>query len=117
MRYYNRCFLFVAGLFGALGVAAYAAAAHIGGYYTAIAPILFGNGVALLFLAYNFDKTIFKIAGLLLVIGVLLFAGDVFFKQITLHHLFPFAAPAGGVILIIAWLLMAGASFSKRNFL
>jgi len=111
MKYYNRIFVFIAGLFGALGVAAYAAAAHIGGYYTAIAPILFGNGVALLVLSFSSNKMIFKIASLLLTIGVLLFAGDVFFKQITLHHLFPFAAPSGGVILIMAWLLIAFSAF------
>jgi uncharacterized membrane protein YgdD (TMEM256/DUF423 family) len=38
-----------------------------------------------------------------------LFAGDLTLRQYAGHSLFPFAAPAGGALLIISWLLLAVA--------
>jgi uncharacterized membrane protein YgdD (TMEM256/DUF423 family) len=44
------------------------------------------------------------------VIGGALFAGDVSMRAFAGHRLFPMAAPAGGTILIIAWLVLALAA-------
>jgi uncharacterized membrane protein YgdD (TMEM256/DUF423 family) len=43
------------------------------------------------------------------VIATALFAGDLTLRQYAGHSLFPFAAPAGGTLLIISWLLLAVA--------
>jgi uncharacterized membrane protein YgdD (TMEM256/DUF423 family) len=43
------------------------------------------------------------------VIATALFAGDLTLRQYAGHSLFPFAAPAGGALLIISWLLLAVA--------
>jgi uncharacterized membrane protein YgdD (TMEM256/DUF423 family) len=44
------------------------------------------------------------------VLGGVLFASDVSMRAFAGHRLFPMAAPAGGTILIIAWLVLAVAS-------
>jgi uncharacterized membrane protein YgdD (TMEM256/DUF423 family) len=44
------------------------------------------------------------------VVGAVLFAGDVSAGAFFGHRLFPFAAPAGGSILIAAWLAFVAAA-------
>jgi uncharacterized membrane protein YgdD (TMEM256/DUF423 family) len=44
------------------------------------------------------------------VVGAALFAGDVAMRAFAGHRLFVTAAPAGGTILIVAWLVLAGAA-------
>ena len=44
------------------------------------------------------------------VIGAGLFAGDIALRAFAGHRLFPFAAPTGGTILIVAWLGVAVAA-------
>lgn len=44
------------------------------------------------------------------VIGGALFAGSVALHTFTGYRLFPMAAPAGGTILILAWLVLAAAA-------
>lgn len=39
-----------------------------------------------------------------LVVGAVLFAGDIAMRAFAGHRLFPMAAPAGGIILIVSWL-------------
>jgi uncharacterized membrane protein YgdD (TMEM256/DUF423 family) len=39
-----------------------------------------------------------------------LFAGDLALRAFVGHHLFPMAAPSGGVVLIVSWLTLAGAA-------
>jgi len=49
------------------------------------------------------------------VVASLLFAGDLTMRHYTGHRLFPFAAPTGGTLLILSWLLLAlSAAFSRR---
>lgn len=44
------------------------------------------------------------------VIGASLFAADVAARAYLGHRLFPFAAPAGGTIQIVSWLVLAAAA-------
>jgi len=44
------------------------------------------------------------------VAGAALFAGDLTLRQFTGHSLFPMAAPTGGTLLILSWLVLAFAA-------
>jgi uncharacterized membrane protein YgdD (TMEM256/DUF423 family) len=50
------------------------------------------------------------------VIATALFAGDLTLRQYAGHSLFPMAAPSGGTLLIVSWLLLAvAAAWPRRN--
>jgi uncharacterized membrane protein YgdD (TMEM256/DUF423 family) len=44
------------------------------------------------------------------VIAAVLFAADLTMRQYAGHRLFPFAAPTGGTLLIVSWLMLAVAA-------
>lgn len=46
------------------------------------------------------------------VLGAALFAADVAARAYLGHRLFPFAAPSGGVILIVSWLALLAAALA-----
>ena len=53
-------------------------------------------------------------AGFGFVVASVLFAGDLTLRQFAGHSLFPMAAPTGGTLLIVSWLLLlvaAGMAF------
>lgn len=108
----KRLFCAFAGLYGGSGIAAYAAASHIGGYYDAIAPLLLGNGAALIGLSVA-SKTniVMRLSGVLIIIGVGLFVSDIMSRELFEGRLFPYAAPLGGTINIIGWLLLVISAF------
>jgi uncharacterized membrane protein YgdD (TMEM256/DUF423 family) len=47
-----------------------------------------------------------------LVLGALLFAGDIALRAFAGHRLFPMAAPTGGTIMIVSWLALAAAGIA-----
>jgi uncharacterized membrane protein YgdD (TMEM256/DUF423 family) len=49
------------------------------------------------------------------VVATALFAGDLTLRQYAGHGLFPFAAPTGGTLLIVSWLLLAVAAARPRR--
>jgi uncharacterized membrane protein YgdD (TMEM256/DUF423 family) len=49
------------------------------------------------------------------VLAAALFAGDLTLRQFAGHGLFPFAAPAGGTLLIASWLVLALAAVWPRR--
>ena len=49
------------------------------------------------------------------VIAATLFAGDLTLRQYAGHSLFPFAAPVGGTLLILSWLVLAVAAAWPRQ--
>ena len=49
------------------------------------------------------------------VVATALFAGDLTLRQYAGHGLFPFAAPTGGTLLIVSWLLLAVAAAWPRG--
>jgi uncharacterized membrane protein YgdD (TMEM256/DUF423 family) len=105
----NRVFLAVAGLYGALGVGTAAAATHIGGPFLGPAsqmllvhaPLLFALGLWLRPAGWAFPA-----GGILLMLGVALFAGDLTLRHVSGHSLFPMAAPSGGMLMIAGWLIL-----------
>ena len=107
-----------AGLIGAAGVTAAAAAAHwaderLLGAASAIclanAPALLGLGIAGARLRFS------TLAAILLILGTALFSGDVTLRAFYGAGLFPKAAPIGGSTVIIAWLLIAAGALLPRR--
>jgi uncharacterized membrane protein YgdD (TMEM256/DUF423 family) len=49
------------------------------------------------------------------VVAAALFAGDLTLRQYAGHSLFPMAAPTGGTLLIVSWLLLAVAAAWPRR--
>jgi uncharacterized membrane protein YgdD (TMEM256/DUF423 family) len=49
------------------------------------------------------------------VVAALLFAGDLTLRQYAGHSLFPMAAPTGGTLLIVSWIVLAvSAAWPRR---
>lgn len=108
-----RLLIALAGLSGALGVGLSAAAAHVtGGNLTTAAQFLLFHAPALLALVALIavgavHPAVAQVAGYLLVFGLVLFCGDLSRRAFSGVALFPKAAPAGGMLLMIGWVLMA----------
>jgi uncharacterized membrane protein YgdD (TMEM256/DUF423 family) len=49
------------------------------------------------------------------VIAAALFAGDLTLRQYAGHSLFPMAAPTGGTLLIVSWLVLAVSAAWPRS--
>ena len=97
---------------GALGVALSAAAAHAGGGNIAVAAsFLLMHAPALLVLSLRTESRVARAGALALVVGLVLFCGDLLSRQFLGGRLFPYAAPAGGLLLIGGWLIAAAAGF------
>jgi uncharacterized membrane protein YgdD (TMEM256/DUF423 family) len=113
--------LVLAGLMGAAGVILAAASAHgtpgagldSAGYLLLFHAAALLGGTALLHQAM-LSRTVGLVALAGFVVGGALFAGDVAARAYLGHRLFPMAAPAGGMILIAAWLVLALAALMSR---
>ena len=107
----------LAGLMGAGGVILAAAGAH-GAPNTGLesaAYLLLFHAAALLGGAALLQQGLLwrplAVAALFgWVIGAALFSGDIALRAFAGHRLFAFAAPAGGIVLIAAWLVLAAAA-------
>lgn len=113
-------FLVLAAVFGAAGIALAAAGAHAApsaGLESAANILLFHalailGGTALLLEGMLSRQLAFvAIAGWAL--GTILFSGDVTLRVFLGQRLFPMAAPVGGTILILAWLVLAAAALAR----
>ncbi|MGR8925493.1 DUF423 domain-containing protein [Rhizobium leguminosarum] len=108
-----------AGLFGVAGVALAALAAHGGGEANLAASasaMCLAHAPALLALALgNTRLRTAWLAGFLMIVGTLLFAGDLVTLRFTGSGLFPYAAPTGGWAMMLGWLAVAaGAVFRAK---
>ena len=100
-------------LYGAAGVALLAVASH-GAWPTVnyAAIMVLAHAAALVSVAAALKAGLVQwrrlalLAAFVLAGAVALFAGDVTLHAITGERLFPMAAPAGGSISIVAWLLL-----------
>jgi uncharacterized membrane protein YgdD (TMEM256/DUF423 family) len=117
----TRFLIALAGLSGALGVGLSAAAAHItGGNLATAAQFLLFHAPGLLALAAliatgTVQPTLAQVAGYVLVLGLVLFCGDLSRRAFAGVALFPRAAPTGGILLMLGWLLVALSSFLQRQ--
>lgn len=100
-----------AGLFGALGIAGAALAAHGGDIrlVAIAAAIALVHASALLGLAALrcMLPRLAALAGTAMIVGTLLFSGDLAARTALGDRLFVDAAPTGGLLLIAGWLLLA----------
>jgi uncharacterized membrane protein YgdD (TMEM256/DUF423 family) len=114
----NRVFAGLGGLFGAAGIAAYAVSAHSAeGHMATIAPILFIHAPA--FLALSLLARVSRPAyfgAWVLVLGLLFFIGDLMSRDAIGDRLFPLAAPLGGSLLILGWVIVAATAFRGLDF-
>lgn len=109
----------VAGLMGAAGVVLAAAGAHSKpgmGLDSASQMLLFHAPAAMAACAAIAQGLLSRPLALAAVIGLILgtamFSGDLVLRAYLGHRLFPMAAPAGGTVLIGAWLLLAIAALA-----
>ncbi len=113
----ERLFVFFAGLSGAGAMASYAAAAHGDhAYLGTVAPILLGHAAA--FLGFAFLSTRSRAiywSAILVLIGLILFCGDLILRDFTGDKLFPMAAPLGGSAMVGGWLLTALCAFIPQK--
>jgi uncharacterized membrane protein YgdD (TMEM256/DUF423 family) len=107
-----------AGLFGLSGIGLAAAASHLddqrllGG----ASLMCLVHAPALLALSLGREKLPSAIqAGLLMMIGVVLFAGDLVKRHLTGSGLFPMSAPAGGLTMMAGWLLVSLGALLPRK--
>lgn len=109
----NGPLLVIAGLCGAAGVALAALASHSGGANTAIAAnFLLFHAPAFIGLSLLERNRIATIAGWVLVVGLVLFAGDLLMRERAGMPLFPMAAPLGGGAMILGWIGVAIAGIA-----
>jgi uncharacterized membrane protein YgdD (TMEM256/DUF423 family) len=118
----TRVLVIFAGLMGAAGVMLAAASAHLaheGRLETASSMLLF-HAPAVLAAALLVERDIVhgKI-GILgafgFVIAAALFAGDLSMRQFAGHRLFPFAAPIGGTLFMVSWLVLGLSAAWRRR--
>jgi uncharacterized membrane protein YgdD (TMEM256/DUF423 family) len=111
--------LVLACLMGACGVGLAAAAAHgtsTTGLDSAAWLLLFHAtailGAASLATQQLLWRPLALVAMLSFVAGAALFAGDVAMRAFAGQRLFPMAAPTGGTLLLIGWLILAAAALA-----
>ena len=117
-----RVLIALTGLMGAAGVELAAAAAHQGDA-SVLAPassmLLFHAPVVLVTILLAERRVVQSSLGLVaafsFVVGAGLFAADLTIRQYAGHALFPMAAPTGGTLLILSWLLLTVAGLWPRK--
>lgn len=122
MNTLDRVLLALGALAGLLGVAASAAAAHVSGVdslKTAAQFLLFHApailGLVALSASGGTHRLLTRLAGSALVLGLMLFSGDLALRALHGTPLFPMAAPAGGMVLMAGWLLAAASALVPKR--
>lgn len=106
----SRLLLVAAGLCGAFGVAAAARASHTADDNLGIAAnFLLLHAPVLIGLSLMAANRVVVAAGVVLLAGLAVFAGDLAARSLLGGPLFPMAAPIGGGGLIVGWVLVAAA--------
>jgi uncharacterized membrane protein YgdD (TMEM256/DUF423 family) len=112
----QRSFILAGGLLGAAGVALSAVAAHSGGGTIGTAAgFLLAHAPALLAIGLYGRGRLLGAGGTVLLAGVILFCGDLLMRHYTGGRLFPMAAPLGGTVTILGWLVIAASAFNMRR--
>ncbi|MER9445251.1 DUF423 domain-containing protein [Mesorhizobium sp. M0340] len=107
----SRILIFAGGLCGGTGVALSAAAAHLGGAFVGTAAsFLLMHAPVFLTVGLLGGNRILRTGSLILLVGLLLFSGDLLARDFLGSRLFPMSAPIGGTLLIGGWLVMAASA-------
>jgi uncharacterized membrane protein YgdD (TMEM256/DUF423 family) len=110
----GRILVFASGLCGAAGVALSAAAAHLGGAFVGtVASFLLMHAAVFLAIGLIGANRILRIASLILLVGLVLFSGDLLARDFLGERLFPMSAPIGGTLLIAGWLAIAASALVR----
>jgi uncharacterized membrane protein YgdD (TMEM256/DUF423 family) len=117
-----RILIILAGVMGADGVVLAAASAHLpdATRLASASSMLLFHAVAVLGVVALTERGLLHrgiglTAGWAFVVAAALFAGDLTVRQYSGHSLFPMAAPTGGTLLIVSWLLLAVAAAWPRR--
>jgi uncharacterized membrane protein YgdD (TMEM256/DUF423 family) len=111
---HSRPLLFAAGLLGASGVALSAAAAHQGlANVATAASFLLMHAPAFLALSVLGGNRLRSIGSWAVLLGLVIFSGDLLARAYLGTRLFPMAAPTGGVLMIGGWLVIAASALFK----
>jgi uncharacterized membrane protein YgdD (TMEM256/DUF423 family) len=117
-----RMLVVLAGVMGAAGVVLAAASAHqpdATRLAAASSMLLFHASAVLGAVLLTERRMIHRTPGLASAFGFVaaagLFAGDLTLRQYAGRGLFPMAAPTGGTLLIVSWLLLAAAAMWPRR--
>ena len=111
-----RILVFAGGLCGAAGVALSAAAAHLGGAFVGTAAsFLIMHAPGFLAVGLAGANRILRIGSLVLLVGLVLFCGDLLARDFVGSRLFPMSAPIGGSLLIAGWLAIAASALVHRR--
>jgi len=117
-----RILIILAGIMGADGVILAAASAHQpdASRLASASSMLLFHATAVLAVVALVERGVIHArigiaAALGFVIAAALFAGDLTLRQYAGHGLFPFAAPSGGTLLILSWLMLAVAAAWPRR--
>ncbi|ARP66208.1 MULTISPECIES: DUF423 domain-containing protein [unclassified Mesorhizobium] len=110
----SRILVLAGGLCGAAGVALSAAAAHLGGAFVGTAAsFLLMHAPVFLAAGLLGANRILRIGSLILLVGLLLFCGDLLARDFIGSRLFPLSAPIGGTLLIAGWLAIAASALVR----
>ena len=117
-----RILIILAAIMGADGVILAALSAHqadASRLAAASSMLLFHSTAVLATVALAERGIIHATGGIVAALGFViassLFAVDLSLRQYAGHGLFPFAAPAGGTLLIVSWLILAVAAAWPRR--
>jgi uncharacterized membrane protein YgdD (TMEM256/DUF423 family) len=117
-----RILIGLAAMMGADGVILAALSAHQGhaGELEAASSMLLFHAPTVLALVMLAERGVVHAriglaAGFSFVVASALFAGDLTVRQFAGHRLFPFAAPTGGTLLIVSWLMLLVAAVWPRH--
>jgi uncharacterized membrane protein YgdD (TMEM256/DUF423 family) len=112
----GRILVLAGGLSGAAGVALSAAAAHLGGAFVGTAAtFLLMHAPVFLAVGLAGANRIMRCASLVLLVGLVLFCGDLLSRDFLGGRLFPMSAPIGGTLLIGGWLAIAISALLPRR--
>jgi uncharacterized membrane protein YgdD (TMEM256/DUF423 family) len=122
MNIVDRILMVMGALAGLAGVALLAAGAHVPGAsgLTASANLLLAHASVLilagLIASLNAaNRMLARLAGMAFILGLILFCGDAAMRAFMGTRMFPNAAPAGGIILMCGWALLALAGLMRRR--
>ena len=109
----DRLLILFGGLCGAAGVALSAAAAHSSGgnLATAASFLLMHAPVFLAVGLFGPKSAALRFGAPALLLGLVVFSGDLLIRDFAGMRLFPMAAPAGGLLMIAGWLAVAASAF------
>ena len=117
-----RVLVALAGLMGACGIMLAAGAAHLpdATRLAAASSMLLFHACAVLGAVALTERGVLHArigfaAAFGFVVAAALFAGDLTVRQYTDHSLFPMAAPTGGTLLIVSWLVLALSALWPRR--